>query len=152
MPSPTGIETAMKPQTAGRSSVTRRFCILLHDHPYWHWDFLLEQGDHALCWRLLRKPVCDEPIAAEQLPPHRLLYLDYAGPLSNDRGTVQRIVSGTYQIIAEEPVFLIQLEGLDWTQRASLDVISGDRMFWQFSVAPQTGSAQEVRVSLKHDH
>ncbi|MEJ7590590.1 MAG: hypothetical protein WKF77_03520 [Planctomycetaceae bacterium] len=142
MPYRTGIETTMLPQTDRRCAMPRRFCILLHDHPYWHWDFLLEEGDHALCWRLLRKPCCDEPIAAEQLPPHRLLYLDYAGPLSNDRGTVQRIASGTYQIIAKEPVFLIQLTGPDWTQQASLDVVSGDRMFWHFRVAPETCCAQ----------
>ncbi|MCX7385683.1 MAG: hypothetical protein NTX48_03365, partial [Planctomycetales bacterium] len=84
--------------------MAQRFTILLHDYPYWHWDFLLEHGDHALCWRLLRQPCCDEPIATEQLPPHRLLYLDYAGPVSHDRGTVTCIGSGTFEIMASEAV------------------------------------------------
>ncbi len=134
MPCPTGIDATMKPQTDARYSATQRFCILLHDHPYWHWDFLLELGDHALCWRLFRQPCCDEPIAAEQLPPHRLLYLDYEGPVSHDRGTVKRIASGTYHVMATEPVFVIQLAGLDWTRQAALDVVSSDRFFWRFSV------------------
>lgn len=133
MPRPMNIDSTMDPLKAGRYSATQRFCILLHDHPYWHWDFLLEQGEHALCWRLLRQPCCDEPIAAEQLPPHRLLYLDYEGPVSHDRGTVQRIASGTFQVIATQPVFVIQLTGLSWAHRAALDVDGSDRVFWRFS-------------------
>ena len=112
--------------------MTQRFCILLHDHPYWHWDFLLEHGDHALCWRLLRQPCCNEPIAAEPQPPHRLLYLDYAGPVSNDRGTVKRIDHGTFQIIATEPVFVIHLDGLTWADQASLHDVGEQRAFWRF--------------------
>src|SRR6187455_3422418 len=116
--------------------MTQRFCILLHDHPYWHWDFLLEHKDHALCWRLLRKPCCDEPIAAEQLPPHRLMYLDYSGPVSNDRGTVKLIDHGTFQIIETGPVYAIQLDGLTWADQASLHDVGECRAFWQFSAMP----------------
>jgi hypothetical protein len=73
-----------------------RFVILEHDHPFRHWDLLLEAGDVALTWRLLRPPLPDEPIAAERLPDHRLMYLDYEGPVSGDRGTVNRVASGTF--------------------------------------------------------
>ena len=117
--------------------MAHRFCILLHDYPYWHWDFLLEHGDHALCWRLLRQPCVDEPIAAEPLAPHRLSYLDYTGPVSDNRGTVERIDSGTFQIMATEPVFVIQLEGLTWADQASLQD-GGNRAFWRFRVMPQS--------------
>jgi hypothetical protein len=71
--------------------------ILEHDHPFRHWDLLLEAGDVALTWRLLRPPLPDEPIAAERLPDHRLQYLDYEGPVSGDRGAVKRIAWGTYE-------------------------------------------------------
>ena len=118
--------------------MTHRFCILLHDHPYWHWDFLLEQGDHALCWRLLRQPCVDEPIAAEPLAPHRLLYLDYTGPVSDDRGTVRRIDMGTYLIMATDPVFVIQLDGLTWTDQALLHDVGESRAFWRFRAMPQS--------------
>ncbi len=112
--------------------MTHRFCILLHDHPYWHWDFLLEHGDHALSWRLLRKPCVDEPIAADLLLPHRLLYLDYEGSVSNDRGTVKRIDHGTFEIKATELDFVILLDGLPWANQASLSH-AGNRAFWRFS-------------------
>ena len=115
--------------------MTQRFCILLHDHPFWHWDFLLESRDCALCWRLLREPVRDEPIAAEELPPHRLFWFDYEGPVSNNRGIVARIASRTYQVVSTAPVFVIRMEGLDWAQIASLEVIGTNRIFWRFSGA-----------------
>ena len=110
-----------------------RFCILLHDHPFLHWDFLIEKDDHAQSWRLLIQPVCGVPIPAEPLPPHRLLYLDYEGPVSHNRGEVTRVAEGTYQVISEFPDFLIRLEGLAWAQFASLDSASIDRVWWRFS-------------------
>jgi hypothetical protein len=113
--------------------MTQRFTILLHDHPWWHWDFLLENGDHALCWRLLREPCCGEPIAAEALEPHRLLYLEYKGPVSNDRGVVETSDRGTYQIHASQAEFTITLTGLNWAQQARLKLADHNRLFWDFS-------------------
>ncbi len=110
-----------------------RFCILLHDHPFRHWDLLIEKHDHAQCWRLLRQPVSGILIPAEPLPPHRLLYLDYEGPVSNNRGEVKRIAEGTYQVVSEFPGFMIRLEGLAWAQFACLDYQSPDRVIWRFS-------------------
>ena len=81
----------------------RRFVILEHDHPFLHWDLLLEERDSARSWRLLRKPCLGEPIAAEPLPDHRLMYLDYEGVVSGDRGSVKRFLSGTYEPIADQP-------------------------------------------------
>ena len=112
--------------------MTQRFTILLHDHPWWHWDFLLEDGGHALCWRLLRKPCCGEPIAAESLEPHRLHYLDYEGPVNNDRGVVERVDCGTYQVTASAPEFTIALTGLSWATQATLKVAEHNRLFWIF--------------------
>ena len=124
-------------QSDDNPSPPQRFCILLHDHPYWHWDFLLENTDHALCWRLLRQPCAEEPIAAQKLPPHRLIYLDYEGPVSNQRGTVKQIACGRYQVVSLSPVFSIRLEGLTWAQFASLDESNTDRVFWRFSGTSQ---------------
>ena len=113
--------------------MTHRFTILLHDHPWWHWDFLLENGDHALCWRLLRNPCCGEPIAAEALEPHRLLYLDYEGAVSNDRGVVERVDFGTYQIKAPPSELTVTLQGLPWATQATLKVADHNRLFWLFT-------------------
>lgn len=73
----------------------RRFVILSHDHPAQHWDLLVEDGESLRAWRLLRRPGNDpDRIPAEPLPPHRLLYLDYEGPVSGNRGTVARVDAG----------------------------------------------------------
>jgi hypothetical protein len=74
-----------------------RFVILEHDHPFRHWDFLLEAGDTLKAWRLLREPQGGAPIEAELLPNHRPLYLDYEGPVSGGRGRVSRWDSGTFE-------------------------------------------------------
>ena len=73
-----------------------RFVLLHHDHPFTHWDLLLKAGDVLLAWRLHRRPVPNEQIVAERLPDHRTIYLDYEGPISNDRGTVTREESGDF--------------------------------------------------------
>ncbi len=76
-----------------------RFVVLTHDHPFLHWDLMLEQADALRTWRLKQPPDTQGPIAAEALPDHRLAYLDYEGPVSGDRGTVTRWDAGTYEML-----------------------------------------------------
>lgn len=80
-----------------------RFVILEHNHPFLHWDLLLEEGFSARTWRLLRRPCPGEPIAAEPLPDHRLTYLNYEGLVSGDRGHVKRVIAGTYEPLRDQP-------------------------------------------------
>ena len=79
----------------------RRFAILTHNHPFFHWDLLLEAGEVAWTWRLLDEPGPDRTVRAERIGDHRLLYLDYAGPVSGGRGEVARWDAGTYRIVHE---------------------------------------------------
>jgi hypothetical protein len=77
-----------------------RYAVLYHrlpdDSPRpTHWDFLLQQGDILRAWALAEPPAADIVIAAVPLPDHRLLYLDYEGPISRNRGHVTRWDSGT---------------------------------------------------------
>lgn len=90
-----------------------RYVILRHDgieSP--HFDILLEiSPDSALlAWRSSHWP----PAAAEIFEPlaeHRRLYLNYEGPLSDDRGAVHRVAAATYQLIGESPAGrLIELD------------------------------------------
>lgn len=74
-----------------------RFSILVHNHPFLHWDFLLEAGGTCRTWRLLNPPDFPGEIIAEPLADHRLLYLDYEGPVSGDRGEVFRWDAGTFE-------------------------------------------------------
>ncbi|MCA9075725.1 MAG: hypothetical protein KDA93_11875 [Planctomycetaceae bacterium] len=82
-------------------SQPRRFVILTHDHPFLHWDFMLESGDVLRTWRLEREPQSGVDFRATELPDHRRMYLDYEGPVSGDRGTVRRWDAGTYSISGE---------------------------------------------------
>ena len=78
-----------------------RFVILEHDHPVMHWDLMLEAGDVLQTWRLMQPPEsvgC--AIEATALGDHRVMYLDYEGPVSGDRGTVKRWDAGEF---SEDP-------------------------------------------------
>ena len=77
-----------------------QFVLLEHDHPELHWDFMLELDDVLLTWRLDRIPDKAGEIAAVSLSDHRMVYLDYEGPISGNRGSVKRIQSGRYSMTA----------------------------------------------------
>jgi hypothetical protein len=72
-----------------------RFVILTHDHPFLHWDLMLEDGDALTTFRLLQEPATGVAIAAEALAAHRKAYLNYEGPVSGGRGTVTQWDRGT---------------------------------------------------------
>lgn len=79
-----------------------RFVLLEHDHPVRHWDFMLECGTVLRTWRLDRIPDVADEISAEPLPDHRLAYLDYEGPVRGDRGSVQRVDRGDFELIRDD--------------------------------------------------
>ncbi len=74
-----------------------RFAILEHDWPTRHWDLLLEHGTNLKSWRLLKAPHPGQFVYAEPIADHRLLYLDYEGEVSGDRGTVTQWDTGVYE-------------------------------------------------------
>ena len=83
-----------------------RFVILQHETPRGyarprHWDLMFEQGESLLTWSVEDEPQVGTSLRAEQLPDHRRKYLDYEGPVSDDRGTVSRWDSGTYELRTE---------------------------------------------------
>jgi hypothetical protein len=134
-----------------------RFVLLEHDHPILHWDFMLESGEALRTWRLLAFPEAGKDVAAEALADHRTAYLDYEGPVSNQRGTVKRVEWGTYSTEGETPgrVFL-RLQGRKLTGTVLLEQAAGQ--VWQFSLSvggegeigsdgnphqPQTGQSED---------
>ena len=74
-----------------------RFVILEHDHPFPHWDFMLESREVLRTWRLSALPVPGQAVAAEPIGDHRMAYLDYEGPVSRGRGKVVRWDAGTFE-------------------------------------------------------
>lgn len=119
-----------------------RFVILEHDHPFLHWDLMLEAGDALRTWRLLQEPkipgisenLGDLEIEAEALPDHRLAYLDYEGPVSGGRGVVKRRDAGefTWGETTEERIE-VELRGEVLRGRAVLRRSSDGR--WTFNTA-----------------
>jgi DNA polymerase Ligase (LigD) len=83
-----------------------KFAILEHDWPKCHFDFFLEWpgegGDRLRSWRLAA-PFGDCPVECEPSADHRLLYLDYEGPVSGGRGQVRRVDRGTYDLLDDSP-------------------------------------------------
>lgn len=112
-----------------------RFVILEHDWPFVHWDFLLESDSVLRAWRLLEPVQRDRWIAAQPLPDHRLIYLDYEGPVSGDRGDVHRIASGTFTAEAgsDAAALRLRLSESDVATQAMLQVHPDGRSEWRFS-------------------
>lgn len=75
---------------------------VLH-HTGWaddHYDLLLDlDGASALLtWRLDAFP---SPTRITLSAPHRRMYLDYEGPVSNNRGAVLRVATGEWALVRE---------------------------------------------------
>jgi len=126
-------------------AVMPRFVLLYHDCPPnyprpSHWDLMLETGDMLRTWALEQLP-CDwekahvrtqtkyslcPPLAtgndveATQLGDHRHEYLNIEGDLTDNRGSVFRVVAGTYDPVADSPNCLeisIRGDGNQWQLR-----------------------------------
>ena len=63
---------------------------------------MLEAGDVLQTWRLVQPPQSGVAIPAEKSFDHRVMYLDYEGPISGGRGSVTRWDSGTFELLIEE--------------------------------------------------
>ncbi len=113
-----------------------QFTILEHDHPWLHWDLLLDNGEPRIpTWRLA-EPVCSVEaatevslvrIAAEPLANHRREYLDYEGPVSGDRGHVTQWDTGLYIPLTQRPDYWeVRLEGRRVSGFAVLTCTTGE--------------------------
>ena len=84
-----------------------------------HWDLMLQEGDHLTTWQTPAPPErwSEIPLHCQKIFDHRLKYLTYEGPLSNNRGEVYIVTAGTYQPI--------QITENDWQIRLESDSMSG---------------------------
>lgn len=148
------------------SSDMTRFVLLRHELPdgSWHFDWLLDPGGprqhpderRLLAFRTRQRPEVAgaEGFGAQQLPDHRLLYLDFEGELPGaTRGKVQRLMQGDCDLRRPAPGRLevtlrpegrppVSLEG----RQASAEP-GDDLPRWQFRLmagdGPQPGGMQE---------
>lgn len=84
-----------------------RFAILEHDWPSLHWDLFLEAGPNLRSWRLLAEPGPGREVPVESIAAHRLLYLDYEGPVCDGRGRVKRWDAGTFTWVKDEQALIV---------------------------------------------
>jgi hypothetical protein len=124
----------MRPRgKTGKFRTMPRFVILEHDHPTLHWDLMLEVGLVLRTWRLEAPPRDAESITATAIFDHRLLYLDYEGPVSGGRGRVTRWERGTFTgEVGDKSPILVQLQGEHFQGVLRLEQIEGDS--WRASV------------------
>jgi hypothetical protein len=107
-----------------------RFVVLAHDWPSPHWDFLVETGGVLRAWRLLAEPAAGADVPAEPNADHRLLYLDYEGPVSGGRGSVSRWDAGTCDWLADETGRVeLELRGTRLAGRAVIRAAEGGWLF-----------------------
>lgn len=115
-----------------------RFVVLEHRLPPshargLHWDLMLETPPTLRTWALSSAPARQVEIAAEPLAPHRLEYLDYEGPISGDRGTVERWDQGTFRWLSDEPDRVeVQFAGERLVGRAILERQPDASQRWVF--------------------
>ena len=76
-----------------------RFVVLEHVWNGVHWDFMLERGEVLRTWAIDAPIVAGQDLPARALADHRLIYLDYEGEVSGQRGSVRRVDAGTYRTI-----------------------------------------------------
>lgn len=114
-----------------------RFAILEHDYPVCHWDFLLEDGDKLLTWRLSAAPESGVVLDAQQTFDHRKLYLDYEGPVSGERGNVTRWDGGTFEWeVRQRDQIAVRLSGLRLRGGFRLARLQGENWRGEFTPRP----------------
>lgn len=117
-----------------------RFAVLEHHWNEVHWDFLFEDQGVLTTWALDQLPIFDRDIPARKLADHRIMYLDYEGPVSNNRGFVTRWDEGVYEPTSRsDDSFETRLSG---------GKLVGSARFWRnptgFKTAPGAVDAPDV--------
>jgi hypothetical protein len=113
-----------------------RFAVLEHtgapDDPAGrHFDLLLEAGAACRTWRLMALPMAaGDAVAALELPPHRLVWLDrLEGEVSGGRGFARRVDAGGYDLLSSDAadmatatVIVLELDGVTLSGRLRLEM------------------------------
>jgi len=127
-----------------------RFVILEHTgtpsyKPGVHWDLMLESDGKLRTWELDSVPSAEHESRAQKLPEHRLHYLNYEGPLSDDRGEVQQFDKGAYLTVKEDPhELIVDLEGRQLQGQIALRRDNGSAGGWSLTLNTAMRSRRSV--------
>lgn len=113
------------------------FVILRHSaRGSLHYDLMLSDGEALATWQLSTRPQSVAPgqsVRACRLVDHRAAYLTYEGPVSRNRGEVERIDQGSYECLDKGPLrWIIRLEGETLTGRFELARPDASSDEWSF--------------------
>ncbi|HUN80290.1 MAG TPA: DNA polymerase ligase N-terminal domain-containing protein [Phycisphaerae bacterium] len=98
-----------------------------------HFDLMILRGEKLATWKFVHPPESGGPVNCERLPDHRTMYLDYEGPVSNDRGNVMQHDQGTCTIESwADSRIEINFNGVKLTGRCTLTRSDPDQP-WRFS-------------------
>lgn len=101
-----------------------------------HWDLMLRDGDELLTWAIERNPTVETCSQGTRLPNHRLKYLNYEGPISDDRGVVRRVVSGQFH-------WLQKTDDDNWT----VELVWDDETVMTCSLSEGTAFEFEINIA-----
>ncbi|MCG8586153.1 MAG: hypothetical protein MI757_15705 [Pirellulales bacterium] len=119
-----------------------RFVILLHECPpdyvrATHYDLMLEQAGALHTWAMESLPNERDVVKAEKLADHRIAYLEYEGPLSDNRGTVTQWDSGEFEWLRDEPLRVeVLLDGRRLNGRLRIERTDPSHL-WRVTFAPE---------------
>ena len=102
-----------------------------------HWDLLLQRGQLLHTWAIDENPFenPNRPVDALKIHHHRLEYLDYEGPVSNDRGTVKRFERGDLQWVCfAKDTVVVDIVGQQFSGRISMSLLLGEE--WKVTYSP----------------
>ncbi|HEY4232931.1 MAG TPA: DNA polymerase ligase N-terminal domain-containing protein [Lacipirellulaceae bacterium] len=131
-----------------------RFVLLHHECPTGdprptHYDLMLEADGALRTWTIVELPCSwdataglsssvGENIVAEQLPDHRLAYLDFEGPVSGGRGNVSPIDAGTLTTVSESADrWVVALIGQRIRGQLELSRLTANGPRWQLTFQPE---------------
>ncbi len=82
--------------------------FVIHRHSGYgptHYDLMLERGEVLVTWQFDTDPTLlavGMELECRQIQDHRMIYLTYEGPVSKDRGRVERVERGQYVTTRED--------------------------------------------------
>jgi len=110
-----------------------RYAILEHHWNGVHWDVLLEHETSLLAWALSKTPLVGGPNQAKRLADHRLIYLDYEGEISGNRGVVTQWDSGHFSWLEhKEGIIRINIMGAKLQGAITLERTDTDQWSFEF--------------------
>lgn len=122
------------------------FVILEHELPQSHpragvhFDLMLEHDGRLLTWALDEAPRVGEEgsgLPCQRLPDHRVMYLDYEGPVSGDRGEVRRWDRGECELLEQgDQRVRARIEGERVCATVTLTREQGEQWLAEFREAP----------------